>query len=214
MICSYLFMSIAYGMLMTNAGYSWYWTVLISTFVYTGAFQYVMITLLAGGASALTVALTALLVNSRQVFYSLTMMDTFKKMKGKLLYMIHSLTDETYAIDITLMEEQDEEYKQAVMFYAAVISHLSWILGTLVGSLAGEKIPWDMEGIDFCMTALFITIVMDQQEHTNNHIPALIGGLTGVVCLFLFGSGSFILPSLILTSGFMIVMQRKMEENI
>ena len=75
--------------------------------VYTGAFQFVLITFLSSGASIVTIAVTALLMNSRQSFYSLSFLETFRKMGRKKLYMIHTMTDETYAVNCTI-EDKDE----------------------------------------------------------------------------------------------------------
>lgn len=99
---SYLFIGIAYGMTMEEAGLKWYYSLAVSSAVYTGAFQFVLITFLSSGASLVTVALTALLMNSRQSFYALTFLNDFKRMGRRRLYMIHTLTDETYAVNCTL----------------------------------------------------------------------------------------------------------------
>ena len=82
-MCSYLFVSIAYGVMMNEAGFSWYVALLVSFLIYTGAFQFLLITLLSGGTSLLTIGVTALLMNSRQLFYSLSFIDVFNKMKQK-----------------------------------------------------------------------------------------------------------------------------------
>ena len=101
-MCSYLFVSMAYGVMMEEAGFGWLYSLLISMTVYTGEFQFVLITFLSSGASLLTIMLTALLMNSRQIFYSITFLDDFRKMGKRKLYMIHTMTDETYAVNCTL----------------------------------------------------------------------------------------------------------------
>ena len=74
-MCSYLFVGMAYGMMMQEAGFGWYLSLAVSMTVYTGAFQFVLITLLSSGASFLTIGITAFLMNSRQLFYGLTFLD-------------------------------------------------------------------------------------------------------------------------------------------
>lgn len=54
--CSYVFVSMAYGMMMASAGFPWYDSLLVSLTVYTGAFQFVLITFLSSGASLITIA--------------------------------------------------------------------------------------------------------------------------------------------------------------
>ena len=206
-MCSYFFLGAAYGIMMEESGFPWYVALLLSMTVYTGAFQFVLITFLSTGASLLTIAITALLMNSRQSFYSLTFLNDFKRMGKRKLYMIHSLTDETYAVNCTLELPQKE--KEDTMFGVALLSHCYWMAATVVGAVLGQLIPFDMEGIDFCMTALFVIIFMDQWKKASSHIPALAGLTCGIVCLLIFGQSSFILPALLLVSGILFFVGRK-----
>lgn len=36
--------------------------------------------------------------------------------------------------------------------------------GAVAGGILGQLIPYKLEGIDFCMTALFVIILMEQLE--------------------------------------------------
>lgn len=198
-MCSYIFLSIAYGMTMENSGFHWYYSLLISMIVYTGAFQFVLITFLSAGTSVATIALTAFLMNSRQMFYSLTFLETFKKVKRGKWYMIFSMTDETYAVNCTVDGETKRGRK--VMFFVALFSWCYWMVGSVIGGVVGHMLPFQLEGIDFCMTALFVIIFIDQWEKTKNHKPAITGLAVAIVCLFIFGKTTFMLPALILVSG-------------
>lgn len=206
-MCSYFFLGAAYGIMMEETGFPWYIALLLSMTVYTGAFQFVLITFLSTGASLLTIAITALLMNSRQSFYSLTFLNDFKQMGKRKLYMIHSLTDETYAVNCTL--ELPRKEKEDTMFGVALLSHCYWMAATVAGAVLGQLIPFELEGIDFCMTALFVIIFMDQWKKASSHIPALAGLICGIACLLIFGQSSFILPALLLVSGILFFAGRK-----
>ena len=206
-MCSYFFLGAAYGIMMEETGFPWYVALLLSMTVYTGAFQFVLITFLSTGASLLTIAITALLMNSRQSFYSLTFLNDFKRMGKRKLYMIHSLTDETYAVNCTL--ELPRKEKEDTMFGVALLSHCYWMAATVAGAVLGQLIPFELEGIDFCMTALFVIIFMDQWKKASSHIPALAGLTCGIVSLLIFGQSSFILPALLLVSGILFFAGRK-----
>ena len=145
-LCSYLFLGIAYGILMEEAGLPWFWTLTTSLTVYTGAFQFVLISLLSSGASLATVALTAFLINSRQTFYALSYVEDFSKMGRRQVFMIHTLTDETYAVNGTLT--QPDEDRRRIMFVLAVLCYLYWAAAGVIGGILGQLIPWDMTGID------------------------------------------------------------------
>lgn len=206
-MCSYLFVSMAYGMMMEEAGFHWYYSLFTSMTVYTGAFQFVLITFLSSGASYLTIAVTAFLMNSRQTFYSLTFVDEFKSMGKRLPYMIHTMTDETYAVNCSLEEKQEE--RRNMMFLVALFSRCYWMIGAVAGGILGQLLPFEMEGIDFCMTALFVIIFIEQWESAQKHFPALLGLGISVICLFVFGADNFMLPSLILVSGILLFAQKR-----
>lgn len=211
-MCSYLFVSMAYGMMMEAAGFHWYYSLLVSLTVYTGAFQFVLITFLSSGASLLTVGLTAFLMNSRQSFYSLTFLEEFRKMGKRLPYMIHTMTDETYAVNLTLESKGKE--KEDTMFLVAFFSRCYWMIGSVVGGVLGQIIPFDLTGIDFCMTALFAIIFIDQWEKTKNHFPALTGLAVAVICLLVIGQKNFMLPALIIVSGILLFVRKDGESSL
>lgn len=204
---SYLFVSMAYGIMMEEAGFKWYYSLFISMTVYTGAFQFLLITFLSSGASILTIALMAFLMNSRQVFYSLTFVDEFREMGKKMLYMIHTMTDETYAVNLTLDSKGKE--KEDTMFLIALLSRCYWMIGAVTGGILGQVIPFDLKGIDFCMTALFIIIFIDQWEKADNHLPALAGLAVALICLITIGERNFILSSLLIISGMLLVVRKR-----
>ena len=208
--CSYVFVSMAYGMMMASAGFPWYDSLLVSLTVYTGAFQFVLITFLSSGASLITLALTALLMNSRQSFYSLTFLKEFKQMGRRKLYMIHTMTDETYAVNSTL--DLPKKEKEDTMFLVALFSRCYWMIGSVLGGFLGQIIPFDLTGIDFCMTALFLIIFIDQWEKAEKHTPALTGLGIGILCLLIFGENRFMLPALLMVSVLLLLFQRK--ENL
>ena len=209
-MCSYIFVSMAYGIMMQNAGFGWLYSLTISLTVYTGAFQFVLVTLLSSTAGIVTIAITAFLMNSRQSFYALTYIDEFKKMGNRELYMIHTMTDETYALNCSIVEERNvgrisEDVSRQEMFLIALFSRCYWMAGAVAGGIIGQIIPFDLTGIDFCMTALFVIIFIDQWERTDNHIPAIVGIVVGIISLICIGKTYFLLVALIVSSALLIM---------
>ena len=201
---SYLFLSMAFGIMMNQAGFPFYWAYLVSLTVYTGAFQFVIVSFLSAGAGIATIAFTALAMNCRHMFYGVTFLKEFKSMGKRYPYMIFSMTDETYALYCSLEYPEELDHHQ-VMFDIAWLSRVYWLIGTLVGALLGQIIPFDFEGVDFCMTALFVTILIDQWKKTEDHAPAVIGGVSAVVFLLIFGAARFMLPSLMVTTALLLI---------
>lgn len=191
----YIFLGIAFGLLLENAGYSFMWALLSSVVIYAGSMQFVLVSLLTGGAGLVETALMTLFINGRHIFYGLSFVEKYKKMGKAYPYMVFSLTDETYSVLCgTKIPAGMEESK--VFFWISLFDQCYWVLGSVIGALAGSYITFDSTGIDFSMTALFIVIVVEQWQGQKSHFPALLGAVCGILWLVFLGPDRFILPAL------------------
>lgn len=174
---------------------------LMSIFIYAGSMQFVAINLISAGAGLITTALTTVMVNARHLFYGISMIDKYKETKPYKTYLIFGLTDETYSLvcDDAALEKTD-------YFQITLLDQIYWVTGSVLGVLIGELVPFDFTGVDFALTALFVSIVADQWVSSKDHAPALIGIGVSLVCLILFGSSNFLIPSMIaITIGLAIL---------
>lgn len=192
----YLFLGIAFGVLLSSKGYHVGWAFLMSTTIYAGSMQFVAIELLTSSFNLINVLIVTLTVNARHLFYGLSMLDKFKISQKLKPYMIFSLTDETYSLLCSAQPPEGVDRKW-FMFFIAILDHSYWILGGLIGNIARSLLTFDPTGIDFAMTALFIVIFIEQWEGTKQHTPAFLGMGITLLCLILFGEGNFIIFSMI-----------------
>ena len=191
----YVFLGIAFGLLLQNAGYHFLWAFLASVVVYAGSMQFVLVSLLTAGAGLLYTAVMTLFINGRHIFYGLSFVEKYKKMGKTYPYMVFSLTDETFSVLCgTKIPESMEESK--VFFWVSFLDQCYWVLGSVIGALAGSYITFDSTGIDFSMTALFVVIVVEQWQEQKSHFPAILGAVSGIAWLIVLGPDSFILPAL------------------
>ena len=205
----YIFLGIAYGLLLRDAGYGIIWAFATSLFIYAGSMQFLLVTLLSGGAGLLYSAFMTLLLNGRHLFYGLSFVDKFKCMGKAYLYMIFSLTDETYSV-LCGCKVPDGINEKRVWFSIALIDHCYWILGSVIGNTVGKFITFDTTGIDFSMTALFVAIVVEQWLSSKNHLPALIGGTSAVLFLIILGPDKFMIPSLSVAVFILLLCKNKL----
>ena len=193
----YLFLGISFGILLGETGYGLPWAFAMALFMYAGSAQYLCVSLLSSHASLLSTAIAVFLLNARHIFYGISLIDTYKGTGKKKLYLIFSLTDETYSL--VTQNRPPEGMRPAVYcLLVSVLDHLYWIIGCVLGSLAGNFLPISFEGIEFVLTALFVTLFVEQWLSNKNHFPALAGVVSSVLCLAVFGKDIFLIPSMVL----------------
>ena len=208
----YIVLGIGFGILLVGTGHGVLWSVLMAALIYAGSMQYVAINLITGGASLITTALTTLLVNARHLFYGISMIEKYKDTGAKKPYLIFSLTDETYS---PLCGEDYPENcdKGKYQFAVSLFNHIYWVVGCTLGAVIGETIPFNTAGIEFCMTALFVTIFVEQWLSTKQHLPALVGLLSAVICLIIFGADAFLIPTMVLISVLLLLLKGVLEKE-
>ena len=166
---TYLFIGIAFGILMSDAGYG----VLLSTasafFIFAGSMQIVMVPMMTSGASLISIAIP---------------------------YMILTLTDETYSLLCSVQYDPGLDKNKAA-FLIAFLDHMYWVFGCFLGSCAGRFLDFDMEGIIFSATAFFLVVVVNQWRQQRSKLPFFVAIVCSAVFLLLLGKDYFIIPTLI-----------------
>ncbi len=197
-LVGYLFLGLGFGVLMyTKTGLGLPWVVCMCVFIYSGSMQYLAVELIAGGASLLTTALTSLMVNARHLFYGISVIELYRPLKKSKPYMLFALTDENYSL-ICGKEAPRDVDQYSYFFFVTLFDHMYWIIGSAIGALVGTVLPFNSEGIDFALTALFVTIFVDQWTADKTHAPVLIGFGSAFVCLLIFGSQNFLIPTMLI----------------
>lgn len=205
----YLVLGMGFGIILKTKGYGMLWAFIMSTFIYAGSMQFVAVNLLTGGVSFLTVALTTLMVNARHLFYGISMVDRYKGAGAEKPYLIFALTDETYSLVCNENSVKNINNKHGYFFAVSLLNQIYWVTGSVAGSLLGSVIPFNTEGIDFALTALFITVFVEQWLSSEKHSPALIGVGCSVLCLLIFKQDNFLIPSMIIITALLVIFRKK-----
>ena len=213
-MAGYFVLGSAFGVLLSDKGYSFVWAFAMSLFIYAGSMQYVAISLLTGGASLISTALMTFMVNLRHLFYGISMLKKYSGTGKYRPYLIFSLTDETYALVVNGAPEGTDEH--LYYFLLSLFDHCYWVAGSTIGGLIGAALTFDTTGIDFAMTALFVTIFLEQLLAAEDYFPAITGVLATVLSLILFGPDTFLIPAMLLISVILTVyglLQMKREKT-
>lgn len=209
-LAGFLFLGIAYGILMKSIGYGAGWTFLTSFLVFAGSMQYVGITLLSAAFNPLYALFITLMVNARHIFYGISMLERLK-LSGKFKpYLIFAMCDETFSILCSARPEKDID-DGWFMFFVALLNRWYWIAGSVLGAFMGDYIRFDTKGLDFALTALFVVIFINQWREQKRHYPAVIGVISSVICLVVLGRDNFIIPSMLLILLVLTFTDKKMK---
>lgn len=211
-MAGYVVLGIGFGILLRVNGYGLPYALLMSLLIYAGSLQYVGVSLIAGAAGLLTTALTSLMVNARHLFYGISMVDKYRGAGKRKPYLMFALTDETYSL-VCDGEFPDGEDKYKYWLMISAFDQCYWVIGSIIGSLVGAVIKFNTAGIEFSMTALFVTVFVEQWISTKEHRPALVGLLASAVCLIIFGSSNFLIPSMILITALLFILKKPLEKK-
>jgi 4-azaleucine resistance transporter AzlC len=205
-LLGYLAIGVAFGLLLVDAGYPWWLSLIMSVVMYAGAGQYIAVGLFAAGAGLFEAALVQLVVNARHIAYGLTMLKRFNAAGPYKFYLIFALTDETFALLSSLPEEgasaghgdQGRAAKSRFMFFVALLDQGYWTAGSVIGALLGTFIPFNMEGIGFALTALFVVLMIEQILRVQRPFPFIISALAAVLAVALLPSRLSLLSAMVI----------------
>lgn len=196
-MAGFLFLGASYGMIMNAKGFAFYLPIVTSTFIFAGSMEFLLANVLLGAFNPIEALLLALMINARHIFYGVSLLDKYKGLGWRKIYMIFGLCDETFSINCTA-EVSDGVDRGWYMFYVTLLDHLYWIAGATLGSIFGSIIDFPWQGIDFAMTAMFVVILLEQILAGKKNILSVIVGLSAsVLCLFVFGRDNFIIPAML-----------------
>ena len=200
-LTGYLVLGFGFGIVLKASGFGVPVAVAMSLFIYAGSMQYVAIGLMSGGASLLTVALTTLMVNARHLFYGISMLDRYKETGKRKPYLIFALTDETYSLVCRELPHIPNARKTDYYFLVSLMNQIYWVLGSVAGAVVGSLLDFNFEGIEFALTALFLTVFLEGWLTAKRHFPAVVGVLSSLACLILFGGDDFLIPTMLVITA-------------
>ncbi len=211
-LTGYLVLGAAYGILMDSKGFSLFWIMIASIFVYAGSMQFVSVALLAAGFDPLGAFLMTLAVNARHIFYGISMLKEYRGTGRLKPYLIFSLTDETFSIVCSAKVPENIE-RRWFYFLISLLNQLYWVAGSVIGGVLGSMVHFNTGGIDFVLTALFVVILINQWHTAKNHIPAVIGIVSAISCRLVFGASDFIIPAMAMILILVTVLKKPLERK-
>lgn len=204
------FLGLAYGIYMNASGFSFVYPMLMSLLIFGGSLEFLAVEMLLSPFAPIQVLIMAILIQARHIFYGLSMLDKFRGMGAKKFYLIFGLCDETFSINYTADIPEDID-KGWFMFFVTLLNHFYWFSGATIGGIVGSLLKFDTTGISFVMTAMFVVIFLEQWLKEKNHTSSIIGVITSVICLTIFGADSFMIPTMLMILILLSALKNKLD---
>ena len=209
----YVVLGISYGVLITSKGFPFWMPMLTSLTIFAGSMEFVLVNLLLSGFDLLQAFLMTLMINARHLFYGISMLDQYKSLGMKKLYLIYGLTDETFSI-VCGMEPPEGVDRSLFALFVTLLDHSYWVLGCTLGGIFGSLLSFDTRGLEFVMTAMFAVIFLENWQKEKKHLPALLGTVLPIVCLLIFGAERFMIPAMLMIMAGLTLVRRPLEKEV
>ena len=206
------FLGMTYGIYMNVSGFSFLYPMLMSITIFAGSMEFITVDLLLGSFNPVQAFLMTLMINARHLFYGISILDKFRGIGLKKLYLIFGMCDESFSINYTAKIPPDVD-RGWFMFFVTLLNHFYWFSGSTLGGIFGSLIHFNTEGLDFVMTAMFTVIFLEQWLKDRQHISALLGLGISLLCLWIFGADNFIIPSMAAMLMMLTLLRKPVEKR-
>ena len=207
------FLGLTYGIYMNVSGFSFWYPMLMSLTIFAGSMEFVTVNMLLGAFNPLQAFTMTLMINARHLFYGISMLDKFRGLGLKKLYLIFGMCDESFSINYTADIPEDVD-RGWFMIFVTLLNHFYWFSGSTLGGIFGSFIEFNTEGLDFVMTAMFVVIFMEQWVKEKNHFSSLAGLAFSLLCLAAFGADNFIIPSMLAILVVLTFLRKPLEKGV
>lgn len=208
-IClGYVPLGLALGVLAQKAGLSPIYVGIMSTLVFAGSAQFIAVSMLASGASALSIIITTFVINIRHLLMSAALAVHLKGVHRIVLSLLaYGVTDESFAINISRFRSGQWSWQEAITVNTS--ANLTWIVSTVFGCYAGELIPRGAFGIDYALTAMFICLLIFQLPSVYHILAAVISGILAVVLSLVMESNLYIVLASVTAASLCLLIQQR-----
>lgn len=209
----FLFLGAAYGIYARSAGLPIAVPIIMAAVVFAGSMEFVAVDMMTAAAifDPWGALVMAIMVNARHLFYGISMLDKYKNVGKKRWYLIFGMCDESFSINCTADIPEDVD-RGRFYFFVTFLNQCYWITGTALGAFAGSF--FNIEGIDFVMTALLTVLFVDNLLKEKSHIGSVVGVCAALLCLLIFGGDSFIIPSMLMILLGLTLLRKPIERKL
>lgn len=202
-------LGVAFGLLVSQMGFAWWWAPIFSLVIYAGSMEFLALGMITSGTSWVTSAITGFLVNFRHIFYGLTYpRHRISNGMGRA-YVTYALTDEVYAITSPWgsdgVDRAGRPISSTRLLTISVFCQSVWVVSGIAGALGGAALQFNVEGLEFALTALFVVLAYEAFQNNKDFSLPVIAMALGALAAVMFPSQLLLVA---LTAYFVILLIR------
>ena len=201
-------LGLAFGLLMVQSGFAWWWTPIFSIVIYAGSMEFLAIGMVTAGVGPISAALTGFMVNFRHIFYGLSFPRHSIKSRAGRAYSTYALTDESYAI---VSARPPGDISGTRVLTIQILCQALWVIPGIIGALVGQVLPDDLKGMDFALTALFVVLAWEAFKNNKDYSLPLFAVVLALVSGFVAPEQMLVIA---LTTYFVILLLRVRFPNL
>jgi predicted branched-subunit amino acid permease len=200
---------LSFGALGTAAGLSVAQTCALSVLVFTGASQFALVGVVAGGGNALSGAASAVLLGTRNALYGARLAPLLRLRGVRRLFGAQLVIDESTAVALG-NEEHGARAAQLGFWTTGLAVFALWNAATMVGALAGTAIgdPRDL-GLDAAVPAAFLALLAPRLRDRQSRLTALAGAVAAVAVVPLVPAGVPVLVAALVPVGVVLLRRER-----
>lgn len=191
-LAGYIFLGFAFGLLMRSKGFPSWLPIAMSLSIYSGALEFAAVPMLGGPFDPVGALVIGLTLSARHLFYGIPMLKKYDGAGKYKWVLIFGLTDETFSL-LSASEMPDGLKPGAYYLTVTLMNYAYWVIGSALGALAGGVLTFDLTGLDFALTALFVVLFLEQLKNRRGIVSGIIGFAVSAAVLAVFGSRYFVL---------------------
>ena len=210
-LAGFLFLGMTYGVYMRVSGFAFWYPIAMAMTIFAGSMEFVTVSFLLGPYRPLQAFAMTIMINARHLFYGLSMLERYRGLGWKKFFLIFWMCDETFSVNCSATVPDGVDCGW-FYFWVSLLDYLYWVAGAALGGIFGAVLTFNMEGLSFVMTAMFVVIFLEQWRKDRRHTPALLGLGLSAVCRLIFGADNFLIPSMLAMLAALTLLRRPLEQ--
>lgn len=189
-VFTYLPVSFAFGVAAVSYGFSAWEALFLSSTMYAGASQFLVIALLASGSSIWLAAFTVIALDLRHLLYGPALYQQISQplKLGKTAIWAWGLTDEVFARGLIELSQRRQQWSESWMLGLSLTSWFSWAIGSWFGAIFANQVQYLPQflqaSLDFLLPALFLSFLLAAFDRKQSLVILVALIVSAFGCLF------------------------------